>query len=57
MLDKPDVKELLKYIYIQKTSSFKDKDQKLLEVNDKSNIFKTFYYTPTDIYSNEKYYL
>ena len=56
MHDSPRVKELLKFIYIQKENSFRSKDRKLQEVNSRVKIFKPFLITPLDIYHNGMYY-
>lgn len=56
MFDRPNVKDLLKFIFIQYSKSFKKKDEKLKNVNDKINCFKEFLYVPADIYTNLKYY-
>lgn len=55
-LDKPGVSELLRFIYIQKKSSFDKKDKKLLNVNNHINCFPEFLFTPHDIYTNMVYY-
>lgn len=43
--------ELLRFIYPQKQSSFRDKDVKLRAINDKVNCFKEFVPLPQDIYT------
>jgi hypothetical protein len=53
---KPYVITLLRFIYIQKPSSFSDKDKKLFKVNNRISCFENFYYTPENIYVNNKYY-
>lgn len=51
-----NARQLLRFIYIQKPSSFKSKDDKLKCVNDVIGIFDKFIYTSDDIYSNNIYY-
>lgn len=52
----PDARNLLRFIFIQKTCSFPGKDHKLKEVNDEINIFPQFKFTPEDIYGREDFY-
>lgn len=50
------VRNLLRFIYIQKSLSFKKKDKKLFKVNKRNNCFDRFFYTPENVYINEDYY-
>lgn len=54
--DVKEAKELLRFIYIQRPSSFEHKDKKLRKVNDRIKCFKHFWDTPADIYINNRYY-
>jgi hypothetical protein len=56
LLHKQYIVELLRFIFIQKPTSFSDKDKKLKKVNDRINCFDKFFYTPENIYVNNKYY-
>lgn len=56
LFHKKYIRNLLRFIYIQDPSSFLNKDEKLREVNEKLECFKVFYYTPKQIYINNKYY-
>jgi hypothetical protein len=47
---------LLRFIYIQNPSSFKNKDKKLRKVDSEIRCFDRFYDTPVDIYIEDKYY-
>lgn len=51
------INKLLRFIFIQKPSSFIDKDKKLFKVNNNIKCFDVFFYTPENIYINNKYYL
>lgn len=51
-----DARELLRFIFIQKPCSFKEKDEKLKRVNDIIEIFPVFKYTPEDVYGREDFY-
>jgi len=57
LYDLPYIRELMRFIFIQSPSSFEHKDKKLMKVNENIGCFSRFYYTPLDIYINDRYYI
>jgi hypothetical protein len=51
------IRTLLRFIYLQGHQSFKQKDDKLNNINNILKCFKIFAYLPEDIYTNKKYYI
>lgn len=50
------IMQLLRFIYLQKSSSFESKDEKLKKVNEHAKCFQNFYPLPSNIYTEISHY-